>query len=68
MKRLVFAVAVLGLMACAKKEAGTPADSTAAPAAAPTVTTTTTTTTTTDTAKAPAPMADTTKMGGAKKK
>lgn len=37
MKRLVMAVAVLGLMACAKKEEATPpADTTqAAPAAAP---------------------------------
>ena len=67
MKRLVFAVAVRGLMACAKKEGAMPAaDTTATPAAAPAVTTTTTTTTTTDTTKA-APMADTTKMGGAKK-
>jgi hypothetical protein len=59
MKRLVFAVAVLGLMACAKKEGAMPAaDTTATPAAAPAAAPT-------DTAKA-AP-ADTTKMGGAKK-
>jgi len=58
MKRLVFAVAVLGLMACAKKEEAQPAaDTTAVPAAAPAAT---------DTAKAAMP-ADTTKMGGAKK-
>jgi hypothetical protein len=58
MKRLVFAVAVLGLMACAKKEEAKPAaDTTAVPAAAPAAT---------DTAKAAMP-ADTTKMGGAKK-
>ena len=64
MKRLVFAVAVLGLMACAKKEAATPAaDTTATPAAAPAAAPTDTTK-----AAAPAPMADTTKMGGAKKK
>jgi len=56
MKRLVFAVAVLGLMACAKKEEAAPAVD-AAPAAAPAV----------DTAKVAAPAADTTKMGGAKK-
>jgi len=57
MKRLVFAVAVLGMMACAKKEEAVPAAEPAmAPAAAPAV----------DTAKAAAP-ADTTKMGGAKK-
>jgi len=61
MKRLVFAVAVLGLMACAKKEGATPAaDTTATPAAAPAAAPT-------DTAKAAAPAADTTKMGGAKK-
>lgn len=57
MKRLVFAVAVLALVACAKKEEPMPAaDTTATPAAAPAAT---------DTAKA-AP-ADTTNMGGAKK-
>ena len=38
MKRLVFAVAVLGLMACAKKEEAAPAaEPAAAPAAAPAV-------------------------------
>ncbi len=59
MKRLVFAVAVLALVACAKKEQPTPAaDTTATPAAAPAAAPT-------DTAKAAAP--DTTKMGGAKK-
>lgn len=59
MKRLVFAVAVLGLMACAKKEEAAPAAEPAvAPAAAPAPAT--------DTAKVAAP-ADTTKMGGAKK-
>jgi hypothetical protein len=59
MKRLVFAVAVLGLMACAKKEEAAPAaePAAAAPAAAPA----------TDTAKVAAPVADTAKMGGAKK-
>ena len=58
MKRLVFAVAVLGMMACAKKEEATPAAEPAmAPAAAPAAV---------DTAKVAAP-ADTTKMGGAKK-
>ena len=58
MKRLVFAVAVLGMMACAKKEEPAPAAEPAvAPAAAPAPV---------DTAKAAAP-ADTTKMGGAKK-
>ena len=58
MKRLVFAVAVLGLMACAKKEQAAPAAEPAAvaPAAAPAI----------DTAKVAAP-ADTAKMGGAKK-
>ncbi|MDP3774272.1 MAG: hypothetical protein Q8Q85_08400 [Gemmatimonadales bacterium] len=35
MKRLVLAVAVLGLMACKKPEAAPAADTTAAPAAAP---------------------------------
>jgi hypothetical protein len=60
MKRLVFAVAVLGLMACAKKEQAAPAaDTTMTPAAAPAAAPT-------DTAKAAAP-ADTTKMGGMKK-
>jgi hypothetical protein len=51
MKRLVFAVAVLGLMACAKKEEAAPAaePAAAAPAAAPAPA---------DSAKAPA---DTTK-------
>jgi hypothetical protein len=58
MKRLVFAVAVLGLMACAKKEEAVPAaEPAAAPAAAPAV----------DSAKVAAPAADTAKMGGAKK-
>ena len=57
MKRLVFAVAVLGMMACAKKEEAVPAAEPAvAPAAAPAV----------DTAKVAVP-ADTAKMGGAKK-
>jgi hypothetical protein len=56
MKRLVFAVAVLGMMACAKKEEAAPAAEPAAPAAAPA----------TDSAAVAAP-ADTTKMGGAKK-
>jgi hypothetical protein len=57
MKRLVFAVAVLGMMACAKKEEAAPAAEPAmAPAAAPA----------TDSATVAAP-ADTTKMGGAKK-
>jgi len=57
MKRLVFAVAVLGMMACAKKEEAAPAAEPAmAPAAAPAM----------DTAKVAAP-ADTAKMGGAKK-
>jgi hypothetical protein len=57
MKRLVFAFAVLALVACAKKETAVPAaDTTAvAPAAAPADT------------MAPAVAADTTKMGGAKK-
>ena len=56
MKRLVFAVAVLGMMACAKKEEAVPAAEPAvAPAAAPV-----------DTAKVAVP-ADTAKMGGAKK-
>jgi len=64
MKRLVFAVAVLGLMACAKKEEAKPAaDTTAMPAAAPAAAPADTTK-----AAAPAPVADTTKMGGAKKK
>ncbi len=60
MKRLVFAVAVLGLMACAKQEEATPAPDTtaAAPAAAPAPAA--------DTTGAAAP-ADTAKMGGAKK-
>ena len=59
MRRLVFAVEVLALMACAKKEEATPAaDTTATPAAAPAAAPT-------DTAKAAMP--DTTKMGGAKK-
>lgn len=35
MKRLVLAVAVLGLVACKKAEQATPADTTTAPAAAP---------------------------------
>jgi hypothetical protein len=57
MKRLVFAVAVLGMMACAKKEEAAPAaEPAAAPAAAPA----------TDSAAVAAP-ADTMKMGGAKK-
>jgi len=57
MKRLVFAVAVLGMMACAKKEEAAPAaEPAAAPAAAPA----------TDSAAVAAP-ADTTKAGGAKK-
>jgi len=58
MKRLVFAVAVLGMMACAKKEEAAPVaePAAAAPAAAPA----------TDSAAVAAP-ADTTKMGGAKK-
>ena len=63
MKRLVLAVAVLGLMACSKGEQATPAaDSTAAPAAAPAPAA--------DTSKAmaPAPMADTSKMQGQTKK
>jgi hypothetical protein len=56
MKRLVFAFAVLALVACAKQEAVPAADTTAvAPAAAPADT------------MAPAAAADTTKMGGAKK-
>jgi hypothetical protein len=39
MKRLLFAVAVLGLMACAKKEEAAPAaDTTMTPAAAPAAT------------------------------
>ena len=58
MKRLVFAVAVLGLMACAKQEATPAADTTAvAPAAAPAAAPA-------DSAKAPA---DTAKAVGAKK-
>ena len=58
MKRLVFAFAVLALMACAKKEEAMPAaDTTAvAPAAAPA-----------DTMAPAAAPADTAKMGGAKK-
>jgi hypothetical protein len=57
MKRLVLAVAVLGLMACSKGEQGTPAaDSTAAPAAAPAP------------ADSMAPAADTSKMQGEMKK
>jgi len=56
MKRLVFAVAVLALVACAKQEQAMPAADTtaAAPAAAPAPADTTA-------------AADTTKMGGAKK-
>jgi hypothetical protein len=58
MKRLVLAVAVLGLMACSKGEQGTPAaDSTAAPAAAPA-----------PAADSMAPAADTSKMQGEMKK
>lgn len=54
MKRLVFAVAVLGLMACAKKEEATPAaDTTMTPAAAPAPAT--------DTTRPAMPAADTTK-------
>ena len=53
MKRLVFAFAVLGLMACAKKEEAKPAaDSTAVTQPAPAAT---------DTAKAATPAADTAK-------
>ncbi len=62
MKRLVLAVAVLGLMACKKGEEATPAaDSTAAPAAAPAV----------DSSKMMGDtmhMADTSKMQGQTKK
>jgi len=54
MKRLFLAVAVLGLMACAKKEAAPPAE-TQTPAAAPAPAMT-------DTMKPAAPMADTSKM------
>jgi hypothetical protein len=58
MKRLVFAVAVLGMMACAKKEEAAPAaEPAAAPAAAPAA----------DVAPAAVAAPDTVKAGGAKK-
>ncbi len=57
MKRVLLAVAVLGLMACAKKEeAAPPAAQTPAAAPAPAMT---------DTMKQPAPMADTAKKAEA---